>query len=79
MERYPVTVPRTADGALEVTILRWVNKVGEAVRKGEDLVEAKTEKITLYVPAPADGKLVEILIQPGAVVDVGEVLGYVEG
>ncbi len=77
--RYPLTIPRTADGALAVTILRWLNAVGDDVRKGEDLVEAKTEKITLYVPVPADGKLVEILAPAGQKVNVGEVIGYVEG
>ncbi len=77
--RYPLTVPRTADGALAVTILRWLNAVGEDVRKGEDLVEAKTEKITLYVTVPVDGKLVEILAPAGQKVSVGEVIGYVEG
>lgn len=77
--RYPLTVPRTADGALAVTILKWLNAVGDEVRKGADLVEAKTEKITLYVVVPADGKLVEILAPAGQMVSVGEVIGHVEG
>jgi len=77
--QYPISVPRTADGALKVTILRWIKSVGDDVRKGEDLVEAKTEKINLYVTAPESGKLTEILISVGAQVPVGEVLGYVTG
>lgn len=77
--RYAIAVPRTADGALAVTILKWLNSVGDTVTKGHDLVEAKTEKITLYVTVPADGQLVEIVVQAGQKVSVGEVLGYVEG
>ena len=77
--RYPLSIPRTADGALKVTILRWIKSAGDDVRKGEDLAEVKTEKISLYVTAPESGILAEILAQPGALVSVGEVIGYVEG
>ena len=54
--RWEVRVPPTADGALQVTIRSWHMAVGDTVTKGADLVEAKTEKITLYVTAPANGK-----------------------
>jgi 2-oxoglutarate dehydrogenase E2 component (dihydrolipoamide succinyltransferase) len=77
--QYPISVPRTADGALKVTVLRWIKSVGDEVRKGEDLVEAKTEKINLYVTAPESGKLSEILAPAGTQISVGEALGYVEG
>ena len=77
--RYPLSVPRTADGALKVTVLRWLKSVGDDVLKGEDLAEVKTEKISLYITAPESGKLSEILAQPGTLVSVGEVIGYVEG
>ncbi|HWQ83642.1 MAG TPA: biotin/lipoyl-containing protein [Anaerolineales bacterium] len=77
--QYPISVPRTADGALKVSVLRWMKSVGEDVIKGEDLAEVKTEKISLYVTAPESGKLTEILAQPGVVVPVGEVIGYVTG
>jgi pyruvate/2-oxoglutarate dehydrogenase complex dihydrolipoamide acyltransferase (E2) component len=77
--KYPVIVPRTSDGALKLTILRWIKNVGDDVRKGDDLVEARTEKITLYISVPEAGKLAEISAPVGQLVDVGEVIGYVEG
>lgn len=77
--RYPLSIPRTADGALKVTVLRWIKSVGDDVKKGEDLAEVKTEKISLYITAAESGKLTEILAQPGTLVAVGEVIGYVEG
>lgn len=77
--QYPLVVPRTSDGALKVTILRWINNVGDDVRKGFDLVETKTEKITVYITVPENGKLTQILKAAGEIVDVGEVVGYVEG
>jgi 2-oxoglutarate dehydrogenase E2 component (dihydrolipoamide succinyltransferase) len=77
--KYPIIVPRTSDGALKVTILRWNKNVGDDVRKGDDLVETKTEKITVYITVPETGKLSEIIAPVGQLVDVGELVGYVEG
>jgi 2-oxoglutarate dehydrogenase E2 component (dihydrolipoamide succinyltransferase) len=77
--RYEMVVPPTADGAPSVTIAKWHKAIGDAVKKGEDVVEAITEKITLYVVAPADGTLAEVSLAEGAQANVGDVVGYVEG
>ena len=77
--RYNIVIPPTADGALEVTIVSWIKKAGDQVSKGQDLAEATTEKITLYVTAPADGTLSEIIVEPGTKVKVGTVIGVLEG
>jgi pyruvate/2-oxoglutarate dehydrogenase complex dihydrolipoamide acyltransferase (E2) component len=77
--RYDIVVPPTADGAFEVTIASWIKEVGSPVTKGEDLAEATTEKITLYVTAPTDGTLVDIVVPAGGEARVGEVIGVMEG
>ena len=77
--RYNIVIPPTADGALEVTVVSWIKKAGDQVSKGQDLAEATTEKITLYVTAPADGILSEITVTVGAKVKVGTVIGVLEG
>ena len=77
--RYKVQVPPTADGALAVTIVAWLKDVGDEVTQGEDLIEATTEKINLYVIAPANGTLVEILSPVGEQAMVDDVIGFVEG
>ncbi|MBM4432357.1 MAG: hypothetical protein FJ026_18715 [Chloroflexi bacterium] len=76
---YDLVVPATADGALMVTVAVWHKKLGEPVKKGEDVVEASTEKITLYVVTPVDGVLEEILVAEGEQATVGDVLGRVKG
>lgn len=76
---YKITVPHTADGALSVTILRWIKQAGASVTKGEDLAEGKTEKINLNITAPASGVLKEITAPVGTVLRVGDVVGLVEG
>ena len=77
--RYDIVIPPTADGALVVTVVSWIKKAGDQVSKGQDLAEATTEKITLYVTAPADGTLSEIIVAAGDKVKVGTVIGVLEG
>ena len=77
--RYNIVIPPTADGALEVTVVSWIKKAGDHVSKGQDLAEATTEKITLYVTSPAAGTLSEIIIEPGTKVKVGTVIDVLEG
>jgi pyruvate/2-oxoglutarate dehydrogenase complex dihydrolipoamide acyltransferase (E2) component len=77
--RYDIVIPPTADGALEVTVVSWIKNGGDQVSKGQDLAEATTEKITLYVTAPADGILSEIIVAAGEKVKVGTVIGVLEG
>ena len=72
---YDIKVPATADGALVVTIVSWLKSEGDPVAKGEDLAEAATEKITLYITAMADGLLKEIRIAAGGRANVGDVIG----
>lgn len=77
--KHKIVVPPTANGSHEVTITTWFKAPGERVQKGEDLVEAVTKKITLYVTAPADGTLVEITVPQGSRAKVGDVIGIIEG
>jgi pyruvate/2-oxoglutarate dehydrogenase complex dihydrolipoamide acyltransferase (E2) component len=77
--RYDIEIPPTADGALEVTVVSWIKEAGDRVSKGQDLAEATTEKITLYVTAPAEGTLSEIIVTAGSKVKVGTVIGVLEG
>jgi len=76
--RYELRIPRTSDGSLAVTVLSWLKKVGEPVKKGEDLVEAKTEKDYPIYHRPADGHISEVLVTAGKAAGVGDLIGYLE-
>lgn len=62
----------------EYAIVTWLKRPGDPVRKGETLVIVQAEKVSFELPAPADGKLTEILVPQGAVVKSGEVLARVD-
>ena len=58
-------------------VLRWLKAVGEPVKRHEPLVEIETDKVTIEVPAPADGVLQEIAAAEGTDVEPGALLGRV--
>ncbi len=68
-----VLVPPNGEGT-RATVLRWCKAVGDTVVKDEPLVELETDKVTVEIPAPADGTLVEVLKQVNAEVNPDEVL-----
>ena len=71
-----VLVPPNEEGT-RATILRWCKAVGDTVAKDEALVELETDKVTVEVPAPVSGTLVEILKPESTEVSPDEVLARV--
>ena len=58
----------------EGTILEWSVKVGDAVKDGDTVVEISTDKVDMELPAPASGRITEILASDGETVSVGQVI-----
>jgi 2-oxoglutarate dehydrogenase E2 component (dihydrolipoamide succinyltransferase) len=73
-----LTVPALGESITEAVVGKWHKKVGEAVKADEPLVVLETDKVTVDVPAPADGALAAILHREGDKVRVGEVLGSID-
>ena len=71
-----VLVPPNEEGT-RATILRWCKAVGDTVTKDEALVELETDKVTVEVPAPVSGTLIEILKPESTEVSPDEVLARV--
>lgn len=46
--------------------------------KGDDILEVSAKKANLNIAAPGTGKLIEILVQEGDTVTVGDVIAVVE-
>jgi 2-oxoglutarate dehydrogenase E2 component (dihydrolipoamide succinyltransferase) len=73
-----IQVPALGESIVEGTIARWLKNEGDAVQKGDALVELETDKINVEVPAPSSGVLVKRLKSDGDVVKVGETLGELD-
>jgi 2-oxoglutarate dehydrogenase E2 component (dihydrolipoamide succinyltransferase) len=69
-----VKVPQLPESVADATLVAWHRKVGEAVRRDENLVDLETDKVVLEVPAPSNGVLKEIRVKDGATVTSGDIL-----
>ena len=72
-----IKVPTLGESVVEATIAKWLKNEGDAVKADEPLVELETDKVAVEVPAPVSGKLEKILVQAGATVNVGALLGSI--
>lgn len=72
-----IKVPNLGESITEATVSKWLKRPGDAVAVDEPVAELETDKVTLEVPAPAGGRLSEILAEEGANVPVGAVLGRI--
>lgn len=70
----PVFPESIADG----TIVAWHKQAGEAVRRGENLVDIETDKVVFDTPAPQSGVLQEIVCNEGETVTSGQVLARLD-
>jgi pyruvate dehydrogenase E2 component (dihydrolipoamide acetyltransferase) len=57
-------------------LLAWRKREGEAVKKGEPLLEIETDKAVVEIEAPGDGFLAGITAHEGAVIPVGETIAW---
>ncbi len=73
-----ITVPDMGESVTEGTVARWFKAVGDAITVDEPLVEIETDKVTVEVPAPSSGVLMEISAGEGDDVEVGSVIGAID-
>jgi len=74
-----IKVPALGESVTEATVAKWLKKLGEPVAVDDPVVELETDKVTLEVNATAAGVLSEIRVSEGANVNVGGVLGTIDG
>ena len=73
-----VKVPVLAESIAEANLLQWHKKAGDPVKRGENLIDIETDKVTLEVAAPSSGILTEILKQNGEDVQSDEIIARIE-
>src|SRR5258706_8737309 len=57
-------------------VVSWLKQEGEAVRKGEMLLEVETDKAVVEIEAAGDGILAGVSARPGDVVQVGRTIAW---
>ncbi len=71
-----VFMPQLGLTMTEGTVVRWLRKVGDTVKKGDPIFEVETDKVVQEVASLDEGVLLEVLVEEGKPVPVGSVIAY---
>ena len=67
-------LPDLGEGIHEGEILAVPVIVGQEVTEGDIILEVETDKAAVEIPSPYTGRVEDILVKPGDVVNVGDVM-----
>jgi 2-oxoisovalerate dehydrogenase E2 component (dihydrolipoyl transacylase) len=67
-------LPELGEGVYEAELVAWQVKEGDAVKRGQNLLEVLTDKATMEVPAPFAGTITALRAEPGQQIKVGDVI-----
>ena len=76
--RHTVKLPKLSETVDEMIILEWLVAPGDHVAEGQALVSVETDKITVDMPSPVAGVVVEQLVQANDEVTTGVVIAVIE-
>ena len=67
-------LPDLGEGIHEGEVLAVPVEVGQEVKEGDIILEVETDKAAVEIPSPFNGRVQEILVKPGDIVKVGDVM-----
>ena len=73
-----LSIPKMGESVSEATIIQWLKKEGDMVKKDEPFVEVSTDKVDSEIPSPFECKILKIHFQKDAVVAVNQAIAEVE-
>jgi pyruvate dehydrogenase E2 component (dihydrolipoamide acetyltransferase) len=72
-----IEMPKLSLTMSEGTVLHWMKKVGDPVKKGDAIVEVSSDKEVCELDSPEDGVLLDVTAQEGDSVACHAVLAYI--
>ena len=67
-------LPELGEGVYEAELVAWQVKPGDAVKRGQNLMEVLTDKATMEVPSAFAGTIAALAAEPGQPIKVGDVI-----
>ncbi len=67
-------LPDLGEGIHEGEVLAIPVAVGQEVKEGDIILEVETDKAAVEIPSPYSGRVQEIIVKPGDIVNVGDVM-----
>ena len=76
-----ITMPKFGQTMTEGTVVTWLKKPGDPVKKGDVVLRIETDKAEMDVESEHTGTLLRIVVDEGSVVPCGTTLAWlgVEG
>lgn len=71
-----IIMPKVSEVMEGGTIISWLKKEGDWVRKGEPILEIEVEKAVMELESEEEGYLRKILVKEGETVPIGTILAY---
>ncbi|BAD39398.1 dihydrolipoamide acetyltransferase family protein [Symbiobacterium thermophilum] len=71
---YEFKLPDVGEGLHEAELLRWLVKEGDTVTEDQPIMEVQTDKATVEITSPVNGRVVKLLGQPGDILKVHSVV-----
>ncbi len=71
MGQHTIKVPDVGEGIAEVELAEWAVAIGDLVREDQVLAAVMTDKATVEIPSPSDGKVLWLGAAPGDKMAVG--------
>lgn len=72
-------LPDIGEGLHEAEIVQWFVKSNDYVKVDDPIVEIQTDKATVEIPSPIEGKIQKLFGKEGEIVEVGKVIVTFEG
>jgi len=72
-----ILMPHIGGGVGEATIKKWFVQEGDRVQRYQPVLEVSSDKVTIEVPAPADGVVLEIYYAAGECAPIGAPLALI--
>src|SRR5436309_12268336 len=74
-----VIMPQMGESIQEGTVVRWIKKVGDRVKRDEPILEISTDSVDAEIPSPVAGVLSEIKVPEGSTVTINTVVAVIGG
>jgi 2-oxoglutarate dehydrogenase E2 component (dihydrolipoamide succinyltransferase) len=78
MSKVEVVMPQLGESLTEGTIIKWLKKPGDKIKKDETLLEISTDKVDSEIPSPASGVITKILFEEQKTVEIRTVIAEIE-
>mgnify|MGYP001315324997 CR=1 FL=1 len=73
MGTFAFKMPDIGEGVVEGEVVEWMVAVGDTVKEDDPILSVMTDKATVEIPSPVDGKVTKVIGEAGDILPVGVV------